>query len=74
MNENEKFKKQAVARVNKCVKLLRLIANLSNKSHYTYTSKDAKKIVDALQAEVSVIKAKFQSPKGGRDSKEFNLD
>ena len=74
MNESEKFKKLAVARVTKCVKLLRLIANLSNKSHYAYTSKDAQKIIDTLQAEVSVIKAKFQSPNGGRDQKEFSLD
>lgn len=74
MKENEKFKKLAIARVNKAIKLLRLIGNLSNKSHYSYTSKESKRIVDALQTEISIIKSKFQSPKGGREQREFNLD
>lgn len=74
MNDNEKFKKLAISRVNRAIKSLRLIANLSNKSHYSYTSKDAKKIIDALQQELSVIKAKFQSPKGGRDQQDFSFD
>tara|TARA_B100000989_G_scaffold56868_1_gene38499 strand:+ start:2893 stop:3117 length:225 start_codon:yes stop_codon:yes gene_type:complete len=74
MSENEKFKKLATARVNKAIKLLRLIGNLSNKSHYNYTTKDSKRIIDALQSEVSTIKAKFQSPAGGRSGKEFSLD
>ena len=66
------FEKLAVSRVNKAVKLLRLISNLANKSHYNYSQQDADKIVVALSNEVKNIKEKFNS-KNSRDTKEFKL-
>ena len=70
----DKFKSLANARVNKAIKTMRLIGNLSNKSHYQYDSKQAKKIIDALQLELNTIKSKFSNPKGGRENKEFQID
>ncbi len=70
----EKFKTLANARVNKVIKLMRLIGNLSNKSHYSYTPKQADQIVKALQSEIALIKSKFSNPKGGRDQKEFEIE
>lgn len=70
----DKFKSLANARVNKAIKTMRLIGNLSNKSHYKYDSKQAKKIIDALQFELNTIKSKFSNPKGGREDKEFQID
>ena len=69
---NIKFKKLANARVNKAIKLIKLIGNLSNKSHYSYTQDDAEKIISTLNQEIRNIKDKFYS-KNSRDSKEFKL-
>ncbi len=74
INKNEdKFIKLANIRVNKAIKLIRLIGNLSNKSHYSYDDKKAKKIIDALQKELNLIKNKFNNPKGGREDTDFEL-
>ena len=70
----DKFKSLANARVNKVIKLMRLIGNLSNKSHYSYSDNQAKQIIDALQTEIGLIKSKFSNPKGGRDQKEFEIE
>tara|TARA_B100000989_G_C19529964_1_gene469044 strand:+ start:289 stop:510 length:222 start_codon:yes stop_codon:yes gene_type:complete len=67
-----KFADLANSRVNKAIRLLRLISNLANKSHYSYTQDEADKIVSALNNEVKNIKEKFNS-KNSRDTKEFKL-
>jgi hypothetical protein len=73
MNEKKiKFTELANTRVNKAIKLLRLISNLANKSHYNYSQEDADKIIIALNNEIKNIKEKFNS-KNSRDSKEFKL-
>ena len=65
------FTNLANSRVNKAIKILRLISNLSNKSHYSYSQEEADKIVSALNNEVKNIKEKFNS-KNSRDTKEIN--
>ena len=73
MNEKKiNFTNLANSRVNKAIKILRLISNLSNKSHYSYSQEEADKIVIALNNEVKNIKEKFNS-KNSRDTKEFKL-
>ena len=67
-----KFTDLANSRVNKAIRLLRLISNLANKSHYSYTQDEADKIVSALNNEVKNFKEKFNS-KNSRDTKEFKL-
>ena len=67
-----KFTDLANSRVNKAIRLLRLISNLANKSHYSYTQDEADKIVSALNNEVKNIKEKFNS-KNSRDTNEFKL-
>ena len=67
-----KFQELAVSRVNKAIKILRLISNLANKSHNSYSDKDADKIISALNQEVKNIREKFNS-KNSRDTKEFKL-
>jgi len=67
-----KFQELAVSRVNKAIKILRLISNLANKSHYSYSDTDADKIISALNQEVKNIREKFNS-KNSRDTKEFKL-
>ena len=74
IENNNKFKKLVNARVNKAIKLIKLIGNLSNKSHYSYSKKQSKQIIDALQQEINFVKNKFNSPAGGREVKDFEID
>lgn len=67
-----KFVELANSRVNKAIKLLRLISNLANKSHYTYSQSDADKIINTLNQEIKSIRDKFNS-KNSRDTKEFKI-
>lgn len=71
-DKRAKFVELATKRVNRAVRDLRLIANLSNRSAYAYTDDDAKKIVRALQREVDTVRAKFSGGGTGGDD-EFSL-
>jgi hypothetical protein len=53
--------------------MLRLIGNLSNTSNYEYSREEAQKIVSALEAEVKLVRAKFQSALDRRLKSEFKL-
>jgi len=59
-NKADKFVELANKRVNKAIKDLKLVCNLSNRKNYTYTEEQAKKIVKALQKEIDAIKQSFQ--------------
>jgi hypothetical protein len=54
-HKRAKFVELANKRVIKCIRELKLVGNLSNKSAYDFTDEDAKKIVKALQKEVDSI-------------------
>ena len=45
MSKKEKFKELAENRVKKALKLLKLIGNLANKTHYDYSTQDSNKII-----------------------------
>lgn len=67
-DKRKKFEDIAVRRVNKVIKEIRLIGNLSNRSSYEYNDEDVRKIVKALQREVDAVKARFEGPGKGADS------
>jgi ABC-type Fe3+-hydroxamate transport system substrate-binding protein len=67
-NKRKKFEDIAVRRVNRVIKEIRLIGNLSNRSSYEYSDEDVKKIIKALQREVDAVKARFEGPGKGADS------
>ena len=71
-NKRDKFVELANKRVNRTIKDMRLIGNLSNKSAYSFTEEDVKKIVRALQRQVDAIKGRFGGPGDAGDS-EFRL-
>ena len=54
-----KFIELANKRVNRTLKNLRLISNLSNKNNYEFTNDQAKKILRTLQKEIDLVKANF---------------
>ena len=59
--KREKFVLIAEKRVNKTIKDIRLIGNLSNKNNYAYSEKDVNKIVSALEQEIRMLKMKFSA-------------
>jgi hypothetical protein len=73
MDKRKNFVRLAENRVNKAISSLRLVANLSNRSLYEYNTGDIKKIISALNNEISSIKQKFDTKKSNRDDKSFRL-
>jgi hypothetical protein len=71
-NKREKFIELANSRVNKTIKNLRLIGNLSNRSSYEYSEDDSRKIIRALQREIDDLKLRFKG-EDNHDDKLFNL-
>ena len=69
--KSDKFRELARSRVNRAISMIRLIANLSNKAHYDYSTDQQKKIFLALENEVKKAKSKFNSNRQGTD--EFSL-
>jgi hypothetical protein len=67
-----KFVELAEKRVTRAIKDIRLIGNLSNRSNYTYTDEDVRKIMKALKSELDALKARFESV-GGSTGQAFRL-
>ena len=67
VNKRDKFVELAEARVNKTLKDLQLIGNLSNKSAYEFSEADVRKMFGALQKALDTAKARFSrdSESGG---------
>jgi hypothetical protein len=66
-NKRQKFEEIATRRVNRVIKEIRLIGNLSNRSAYEFTDDDIKKISRALQRELDAMKARFEGPGKGSE-------
>ncbi len=60
-DKTAKFIDLANKRVNRVIKDLKLIANLSNRRNYEYSDEQARKIIRAIQREVENLKQAFQS-------------
>ena len=70
--DRKKFVELAEKRVRRALNDIRLIGNLSNRSNYTYTDDDAKKIYKALQNAINELKARFER-KGQEEEITFKL-
>ncbi|MBD9640890.1 hypothetical protein IB277_31820 [Ensifer sp. ENS07] len=71
-DRRQKFIELAEARVNRAIKDIRLIGNLSNRSAYVFSEQDVKKIFRALQKEIEGARGRFGDEAGGRET-EFTL-
>lgn len=67
-----KFVALATNRVNRTVKDIRLIGNLSNRSAYQYSEDDVRKIAKTLQRELDLMKLRFVGGSKGADG-DFSL-
>jgi nitric oxide reductase activation protein len=73
MSKNrDKFVELAEKRVQKTIKSMRLIGNLSNKTNYSYEDADLKKIFTTLRREMEMVKKKFETSSSDTDN-EFRL-
>lgn len=59
----QRFKKLGTHRTNEVLYRLKVLGNCANKSFYSYTEEDVKKIFDAIEEQVRFIKSKFKTPK-----------
>jgi len=71
-SKSQKFKRLAEARVNRAIRDLRSIGNLSNTSNYEYGQAEVRKIVSALRKELSALERRFQDASGS--DADFKLD
>ncbi|HDL00965.1 MAG TPA: hypothetical protein ENH23_01870, partial [candidate division Zixibacteria bacterium] len=67
-----KFIELAEKRVNRALKAIKLIGNLSNRSNYSYSNTDTDKIHKALKKGLDEMKARFDS-KGASADESFRL-
>lgn len=65
----DRFKRLAEKRTNHVLYRLKVLSNLSNKSSYDYSPEEVNKIFRAIDEEIRLVKAKFQSGRG----KKFQL-
>lgn len=71
-DKRQKFVELAEARVNKALKDIQLIGNLSNRSAYEFSEADIRKIFGALQKGLEGSKARFSKESEGSGG-EFRL-
>jgi predicted DNA binding CopG/RHH family protein len=71
-DKRSKFIELANNRVNRAIKDLRLIGNLSNRAAYEYKDEDVRQIVRALQQELEAVRARF-GRSGEKSESEFQL-
>lgn len=62
--KRDKFVKLAENRTANAIRSIRVIGNLSNRSHYDFTDADVRKIVAALTGEIDTLKRRFTEPTG----------
>jgi hypothetical protein len=72
-DKRERFVELGEARVKKATQMLRLIGNLSNTSNYEFTADDVQKIVSALDAEMKLLRSKFQANLSRKVREDFRL-
>jgi hypothetical protein len=63
----DKFVELAQKRVSRVVKDIRLIGNLSNRTNYSYSDEDVKKIVSTLKSEISRLQRRFETSVADKD-------
>ena len=71
-NKRDRFIELAEARVNKTLKDLQLVGNLSNRSAYEFSDTDVRKVFSALQKGLDTAKSRFAREAAGSGG-EFKL-
>ena len=64
-DKRKKFVELAQKRVNRLLRELRLVGNLSNRSNYSFTDDEVRKIFSAIEAELRAAKRRFGDSSAG---------
>ena len=72
-DKKKEFIKLANKRVNKALKIIQLVGNLSNKAHYDYEDKQSNKIISALEFEVKSMKERYKKAKSKGGDNNFEI-
>lgn len=72
-DSRERFVVLAVSRTKRAIKDIRLIANLSNRSNYSYTKEDVAKIFKALGSELKAARKRFEESSRSATDVDFKL-
>jgi len=72
-DKKNKFLELAKLRVNKTIKSIQLIGNLSNKSHYSYSPEQVSQMMNALDKELKRVKDKFKNSKKNEKKDGFDF-
>ena len=59
----ERFKRVATRRTNNILRQVHILGNCSNKSSYSYTEEDVRKIFSAIEGELRSTRARFVNRK-----------
>jgi hypothetical protein len=70
----DRFVRLAEARTRKTIKDIRLIGNLSNRSNYSYSEEDVRKVFRVLTEELKRAQRRFETAGGDADEVDFKLD
>lgn len=73
IDRHEKFRQLATARVSKAAKALQLVGNLGNRSNYTYTQEEVRKIFSYLDKAMKDARRKFELGAADADKGGFSL-
>ena len=68
-DRSQRFKRLAEYRTNEVIEKLRILGNCSNKSSYSYTDEEVRKIFTSIEEQVKTVKARFKRPKKGKEFK-----
>jgi len=60
---SERFRRVATRRTNNILRQIQVLGNCSNKSSYSYTEEDIKKIFSVIEGELRSVKAMFSNRK-----------
>ena len=69
----DRFVRLAEARTSRLLKDITLLSNLSNRTNYSYTEEDVKKIFNAINAELKNAQSKFETNLKAETRGEFKL-
>jgi uncharacterized protein YceH (UPF0502 family) len=70
-DKRDRFVGLAEKRVNKAIKDIRLIGNLSNRNNYEYEDSEAQAILRVLEQEVKALRSRFEQ--SSKKSHHFKL-
>ncbi len=59
----ERFRRVATRRTNNILRQIQTLGNCSNKSSYSYTDEDIRKIFSAIEGELRSVKSMFSNRK-----------